>query len=143
MRATLNCSNIHLTGMTTMPTRKVLREFLTELTTESYVCQIPLDKTNYGQAESNQIKLRVISGYHSLMYVDELLAKLNASETNISAETYRSYMRYIYNQSVYHTKECFNLMITINKHLGETKSIGRNQAIELLLRSTIECLNIK
>lgn len=129
--------------MTTMPTRKALREKLTELTHESFVSGIPLDKTSYKEADANQITLRVISSYHNQGYVDELLAKLNASETNLSAEQYRSYMRYIYNQSVYHTKECFNLMITINKYLGETKSIGRNQAIDILLRSTIECLNIK
>lgn len=123
-----------------MPSRKELRVILTQLTHESFVSGIPLDKTAYKPAEANQIQLHALISFNGLMHVDELLSKLNASTTNISSEQMRSYMRAVYMHAPYHNKATYDLVCSINKMIGERPTLGRNQAIELLLNATKESL---
>ena len=125
-----------------MPSRKELRETLTSITHESYASGVPLNKTSYKDAEANQIQLQALISYHELMFVDELLSKLNASTTNISIETYRSYMRNLYSANkLYHTSFNRELAISISKDLEAKTSLGRNQAIELLLGTAKDLLS--
>ena len=125
-----------------MPSRKELRETLTSITHESLVSGIPLTKSSYKDAEANQIQLQALISYHELMFVDELLSKLNASTTNINIKTYRSYMRDLYSANkMYHTRYNRELAISISKYLEAKTSLGRNQAIELLLSTTKGLLN--
>ena len=125
-----------------MPSRKELRATITTSTHESFMSGIPLAKTNYTDAEANRIHLQALISYHELMYIDELLAKINASPTNMSIETYRSYMRDLYSENnLYHTRFNRNVAITISKHLEAKTSLGRNQAIELLLNIALTELN--
>lgn len=125
-----------------MPSRKELREIITTNTHESFMSGIPLTKTNYSVAEANRIHLQALISYHGLMFVDEILAKINASTTNMSIETYRSYMRDLYSDNgMYHTRFNRNLAISISKYLEAKSSLGRNQAIELLLTSVLTELN--
>ena len=125
-----------------MPSRKELRETLTSITHESFVSDIPLTKTSYKDAEANQIQLQALISFHGLMFVDELFAKLNASSTNLSMETFRSYIREIYtNNQTYRTHFNRNLAMSIDREMGKRTTIGRNQAIELLLSTTKGLLN--
>ena len=125
-----------------MPSRKELRETLTSITHESYASGVPLNKTSYKDAEANQIQLQALISYHELMFVDELLSKLNASTTNINIKTYRSYMRDLYSANkMYHTRYNRELAISISKFLEAKTSLGRNQAIELLLGTAKDLLN--
>ena len=125
-----------------MPSRKELRETLTSITHESFISGIPLTKTSYKDAEANQIQLQALISYHELMFVEELLSKLNASTTNINIKTYRSYMRDLYSANkMYHTRYNRELAISISKYLEAKTSLGRNQAIELLLSTTKDLLN--
>ena len=120
-----------------MPSRKELREILTTITHESFSSSVPLDKTAYKDAEANQIQLQALISYHGLMFVDEILCKLNSYKTNFSTELIRIALRSLYKDNdIYRTRTNKDIAIQINDLIGDKTSIGRNQAIELLLTAT-------
>lgn len=125
-----------------MPSRKELRAVLTAITTESFASAIPLNKTNYSEAEANQIQMQALVSYHDLIFVDEVLAKVNASTTNLNITLLYEYMRYAYQQrtKAEPTQKAI-FMLVFDKTKG-TSTIGRNQAISVLLKSIKEMLNV-
>ena len=117
-----------------MPSRNELRAMLTELTHESFVSPIMLAKTSYKDAEANQVQLQALISFHGMMYVDEILCKINASKTTFPTEHLRQILRSLYNDnSIYKTKFNRDLSMRIHTELGAKTTIGRNQATELLL----------
>lgn len=124
-----------------MPSRKELREELSNITHESFSSSIPLAKTSYKESEAIRIKLQALISFHNLPQVDEILAKLNASETNISADTYRAYLRSIYMDITYHNIGTYDLVVGINRRIGERSSIGRNIAIHILYEEASEWIH--
>ena len=123
-----------------MPTRKELKELIKASTCTSFMEGVPLNKTAYSTHDANEVQLQAVSSYHGLMQVDEILCKLNAATTNISSTALRAVMRSVYMQTNYHNEQTFNLVCLINTKLGERTTIGRNQAIHLLLEATLELL---
>lgn len=123
-----------------MPSRKELRVTLTHITDESFISCVPLTKINYTEAEANQIQLQALISYHGLMFVDEMLSIFNRSKTSFSRASVKEALKAVYSRN----KTQFNraYAITYHKHLGDGGSIGRNQAIELLLTSALEELNL-
>ena len=120
-----------------MPSRKELREILTTITHESFSSSVPLDKTSYKDAEANQIQLQALISYHGLMFVDEILCKFNSYKTNFSTELIRIALRSLYKDNdIYRTCTNKDIAIQINDLIDNKTSIGRNQAIELLLTAT-------
>ena len=121
-----------------MPSRKELRETLTTITHESFVSGVPLAKTSYKDAEANQIQLQALISYHELMFVDEILSHINTSKTNFSTASLKDKMKQLYaNNELYRTTVNRELAIDIAYELKDRTTIGRNQAIELLLNVTI------
>ena len=125
-----------------MPSRKELRATITTSTHESFMSGVPLAKTNYTDAEANRIHLQALISFHGLMYVDELLSFINTSPTNFSTQSIKDKMKSIYKDNeIYRTKFNRDLSISLATNLSTTCSIGRNQAIELLLSTTKGLLN--
>ena len=121
-----------------MPSRKELRATITTSTHESFMSGIPLAKTNYTDAEANQIQLQALISYHELMFVDEILSHINASKTNFSTASLKDKMKQLYaNNELYRTTFNRELAIDTAYELKDRTTIGRNQAIELLLNMTI------
>jgi len=70
--------------------------------------------------------------------VDELLVKLETSTTNMSVETYRDYMRTIWeNQRSMRTHVQLKIFTHVSDMLKGSTSIGRNQAIQTLKDSIV------
>lgn len=121
-----------------MLTRTELRAQLNNSTNEHFASGIPLSKTSYNDAEANCIHLQALISFNELMYVDELLSFINASNTNISTTSIKDKMKYLYKvNAVYRTKFNRDLAISIANALNSKSSIGRNQAINTLLQSTL------
>ena len=127
-----------------MPSRKELRETLMSITHESFISGIPLTKSSYKDAEANQIQLQALISYHELMFVDELLSFINASKTNFSTASLKDKMKQLYaNNELYRTTFNRELAIDTAYALLDRTTIGRNQAIELLLNMTIGTVSAK
>lgn len=121
-----------------MRTRTKLRAQLNNSTNEHFASGIPLSKISYSDAEANRIHLQALISFNELMYVDELLSFINASNTNISTTSIKDKMKYLYKvNAVYRTKFNRDLAISIAIALNSESSIGRNQAINTLLQSTL------
>lgn len=121
-----------------MRTRTKLRAQLNNSTNEHFASGIPLSKISYSDAEANRIHLQALISFNELMYVDELLSFINASNTNISTTSIKDKMKYLYKvNAVYRTKFNRDLAISIATALNSESSIGRNQAINTLLQSTL------
>lgn len=124
-----------------MTTRSALRESIAALTHESFSSEIPLAKTSYKESEANRIKLNALISYHELMYVDEILSSLNAAKTNINTEDIRVILRGLYaDNAMYRTSFNRTLSLKIHANIGSKTTIGRNQAIDLLLNTVLETL---
>ena len=121
-----------------MPTRVEVHTEISKLTAPSYAEDVKLNKTNYKSAEANKVMLKALISFHELLLVDELLVKLETSTTNFSTETYRDYMRTIWeNQRSMRTHAQLNIFTHVSDMLKGSTSIGRNQAIQILKDSIV------
>ena len=121
-----------------MPTRLEVHTEISKLTAPSYAEDVKLSKTNYKSAEANKLMLKALISFHELLLVDELLVKLETSTTNMSVETYRDYMRTIWeNQRSMRTHAQLNIFTHVSDMLKGSTSIGRNQAIQILKDSIV------
>ena len=121
-----------------MPTRVEVHTEISKLTAPSYAADVKLSKTNYKSTEANKIVIQALISFHELLLVDELLVKLETSTTNMSVETYRDYMRTIWeNQRSMRTPLQLNIFVHVSDMLKGSTSVGRNQAIQLLKDSVI------
>ena len=121
-----------------MPTRVEVHTEISKLTAPSFAEDVKLSKTNYKSAEANKLMLKALISFHELLLVDELLVKLETSTTNMSVETYRDYMRTIWeNQRSMRTHAQLNIFTHVSDMLKGSTSIGRNQAIQILKDSIV------
>ena len=121
-----------------MPTRLEVHTEISKLTAPSYAEDVKLSKINYKAAEADKIVIRALISFHELLLVDELLVKVETSTTNISTETYRDYMRTIWeNQRSMRTHVQLNIFTHVSDMLKGSTSIGRNQAIQTLKDSIV------
>jgi len=121
-----------------MPTRVEVHTEISKLTAPSYAEDVKLSKINYKAAEADKIVIRALISFHELLLVDELLVKLETSTTNMSVETYRDYMRTIWeNQRSMRTHVQLNIFTHVSDMLKGSTSIGRNQAIQILKDSIV------
>ena len=126
-----------------MPTRVEVHNEISKLTAPSYAEDVKLSKINYKAAEADKIVIRALISFHELLLVDELLVKLETSTTNMSVETYRDYMRTIWeNQRSMRTHVQLNIFTHVSDMLKGSTSIGRNQAIQIL-KDSIVCMLTK
>ena len=121
-----------------MPTRVEVHTEISKLTAPSFAEDVQLSKTNYKSTEANKIVIQALISFHELLLVDELLVKLQTSTTNMSVETYRDYMRTIWeNQRSMRTPLQLNIFVHVSDMLKGSTSIGRNQAIQILKDSIV------
>lgn len=121
-----------------MPTRLEVHAQIAKLTAPSYAEDVKLSKINYKSAEADKIVIRALISFHELLLVDELLLKVETSTTNFSTETYRDYMRAIWeNQRSMRTHVQLNIFTHVSDMLKGSTSVGRNQAIQILKESII------
>lgn len=121
-----------------MPTRVEVHTEISKLTAPSYAEDVKLSKTNYKSTEANKIVIQALISFHELLLVDELLVKLETSTTNMSVETYRDYMRTIWeNQRSMRTPLQLNIFVHVSDMLKGSTSVGRNQAIQILKDSIV------
>ena len=121
-----------------MPTRVEVHSEIAKLTALSFADNVQLSKINYKPQEANKIILKALISYHELLLVDELLVKLETSTTNMSTETYREYMRNIWeNQRSMRTQAQLDIFTNINQLLKGSTSVGRNQAIQTLMDAVV------
>ena len=121
-----------------MPTRLEVHTEISKLTAPSYAEDVKLSKINYKAAEADKIVIRALISFHELLLVDELLVKLETSTTNISTETYRDYMRTIWeNQRSMRTHVQLNIFTHVSDMLKGSTTVGRNQAIQILKDSIV------
>lgn len=121
-----------------MPTRLEVHAQIAKLTAPSYAEDVKLSKINYKAAEADKIVIRALISFHELLLVDELLLKVETSTTNFSTETYRDYMRTIWeNQRSMRTHVQLNIFTHVSDMLKGSTSVGRNQAIQILKESVI------
>lgn len=121
-----------------MPTRVEVHNEMSKLTAPSYAEDVKLNKTNYKSAEANKLMLKALISFHELLLVDELLVKLETSTTNISTETYRDYMRTIWeNQRSMRTTVQLHIFTHVSDMLKGSTTVGRNQAIQILKDSIV------
>ena len=121
-----------------MPTRVEVHTEISKLTAPSYAEDVKLSKINYKSAEANRIVIQALISFHELLLVDELLVKLETSTTNMSVETYRDYMRTIWeNQRSMRTHVQLKIFTHVSDMLKGSTSIGRNQAIQTLKDSIV------
>ena len=124
-----------------MPTRVEVHTEISKLTAPSYAEDVKLSKTNYKSAEANKIVIQALISFHELLLVDELLIKVETSTTNFSTETYRDYMRTIWeNQRSVRTHVQLNIFTHVSDMLKGSTSVGRNQAIQILKESIVRIL---
>lgn len=123
-----------------MPSNNQLRAVIAQLTDENFAKEVLLNKTSFKPTEANKIILRALVSYYELPLVDELLAKVLNSTTNMPTESVRQFMRTLWdNKSLRTTNQRTIFMIVHSKLVGN--SIGRNQAIEIILNATQEVVN--
>lgn len=121
-----------------MPTRVEVHNEISKLTAASYAEDVKLSKTNYKSNEANKIVIQALISFHELLLVDELLVKLETSTTSMYVETYRDYMRTIWeNQRSMRTHLQLNIFVHVSDMLKGSTSIGRNQAIQILKDSIV------
>ena len=121
-----------------MPTRVEVHTEISKLTAPSYAEDVKLSKTNYKAAEADKIVIRALISFHELLLVDELLVKVETSTTNFSTETYRDYMRTIWeNQRSMRTHVQLSIFVHVSDMLKGSTSVGRNQAIQILKDSIV------
>lgn len=118
-----------------MPSRKELRAELTRLTHESFSSGVPLNKTSYKQLEFNQILMQGLISYHGLYSIDHCFKYIQASTTNLSVETLRECMRKAWHEQKGNGQE-FLIYNNMNMELKDKTTIGRNQAISMLISIT-------
>lgn len=123
-----------------MPSNNQLRAVIAQLTDENFAKEVLLNKTSFKQPEANKIILRALVSYYDLPLVDELLARVLNSTTNMPTESVRQFMRTLWdNKSLRTTNQRTIFMMIHSKLVGN--SIGRNQAIEIILNATQEVVN--
>lgn len=123
-----------------MPSNNQLRAVIAQLTDDLYAKEVILNKTSFKQPDANKIILRALVSYYDLALVDELLSKVLNSTTNMPTENVRAFMRTLWdNKSLRTTNQRTIFMIVHSKLVGN--SIGRNQAIEIILSATQEVVN--
>lgn len=121
-----------------MPTRVEVHNEISKLTAPSYAEDVKLSKTNYKSTEANKLMLKALISFHELLLVDELLVKLETSTTNMSVETYRDYMRTIWeNQRSMRTMVQLHIFTHVSDMLKGSTTVGRNQAIQILKDSIV------
>lgn len=118
-----------------MPSRNELRAELTRLTHESFSSAVPLNKTSYKQLEFNQILMQGLISFHGLYSLDHCFKYLQASPTNINTEQFRDCMRRAWRDHKGTAQE-FLIYSNVNKELKGITSIGRNQAIQMIISVT-------
>lgn len=118
-----------------MPTNNQIRTELAQLTCLSFAYDMVLPKTNYKQADTNKLILRSLISYFNLPLIDEVYVKVVNSETNISTAKLLTIMKdaWISNASL-RSKVQKDIIVYVYDHVRST-SIGRNQAIDLLLEA--------
>lgn len=123
-----------------MPSNNQLRAVIAQLTDENFAKEVLLNKPSFKQPEANKIILRALVSYYDLPLVDELLARVLNSTTNMPTESVRQFMRTLWdNKSLRTTNQRTIFMMIHSKLVGN--SIGRNQAIEIILNATQEVVN--
>lgn len=123
-----------------MPSNNQLRAVIAKLTDENFAKEVLLNKTSFKPTEANKIILRALVSYYDLPLIDELLAKVLNSTTNMPTESVRQFMRTLWdNKSLRTTNQRTIFMMVHSKLVGNT--IGRNRAIEIILNATQEVVN--
>lgn len=118
-----------------MPTNNQIRNELAQLTCLSFAYDLVLTKTNYKQADANKLILRSLISYHNLPLIDEIYLKVVNSETNISTATLLTIMKDVWSSNAsLRSKMQKDIIVYVYDH-ARNSSIGRNQAIELLLEA--------
>lgn len=118
-----------------MPTIIQLRSKLAQLTCESFAEEVVLTKSNYKEADANRLLLRYLVAYHNLPLIDEIYVKVANSETNISTTTLLTIMKDVWTSNAsLRSKMQKDIIMYVYQHANKS-SIGRNQAIELLLEA--------
>lgn len=119
-----------------MPTNNQLRAELAQLTCQSFADEVVLTKTSYKQADANKLILKSLISYFSLPLIDEIYVKVANSETNIATATLLNIMKDVWcsNASLRNKKQKA-IIVYVYDHV-RSSSIGRNQAIDLLLEAT-------
>ena len=121
-----------------MPTRVEVHTEISKLTAPSFAEDVKLSKTNYKSTEADKLVIRALISFHELLLVDELLVKVETSTTSFSTETYRDYMRTIWeNQRSMRTHVQLNIFVHVSDMLKGSTSVGRNQAIQILKDSIV------
>lgn len=119
-----------------MPTNNQLRAELAQLTCQSFADEVVLTKTNYKQADANKLILGCLISYFSLPLIDEIYLKVVNSETNISTATLLTIMKDVWTSNAsLRNKAQKAIIVYVYDHV-RSSSIGRNQAIDLLLEAT-------
>lgn len=121
-----------------MPTNNQIRTELAQLTCLSFAYDLVLTKTNYKQADSNKLILRSLISYHNLPLIDEVYVKVVNSETNISTAKLLTIMKDAWSSNAsLRSKVQKDIIVYVYDHV-RSSSIGRNQAIDLLLEAVKE-----
>lgn len=123
-----------------MPVIYQLRANIAQLTDEHFAEELLLNKPSFKQAEANKIILRALVSYYDLALVDELLTKVLNNTTTMPTESVRQFMRTLWDNKSLRTINQRTIFMMIHSKL-DGKSIGRNQAVELILNSTKELVN--
>lgn len=118
-----------------MPTIIQLRSNLAQLTCASFAEEVVLSKSNYKEADANKLILRCLVSYYSLPLIDEVYLKVVNSESNMATATLLTIMKDVWsaNPSLRCDKQK-SIMVYVYNHAHKS-SIGRNQAIDLLLEA--------
>lgn len=118
-----------------MPTNNQVRTELAQLTCQSFADEAVLTKTSYKQADANKLILRSLISYYNLPLIDEIYVKVVNSETNISTATLLNIMKDAWtNNASLRSKVQKDTIVYVYDHVRGS-SIGRNQAIDLLLEA--------
>lgn len=123
-----------------MPSNNQLRAYIAQLTDENFAKEVLLNKTSFKPTEANRIILRALVSYYDLPLIDELLAKVLNSTTNMPTESVRQFMRTLWDNKSLRTTNQRTIVIMVHSKLVGN-SIGRNQAIEIILNATQEVVN--
>lgn len=118
-----------------MPTNNQVRTELAQLTCQSFADEAVLTKTNFKQADANKLLLRYLVSYHNLPLIDEIYVKVVNSETNISTAKLLTIMKDVWSSNASLRSKVQKDIIVYVYDRVQSSSIGRNQAIELLLEA--------
>lgn len=118
-----------------MPTIIQLRSNIAQLTCASFAEEVVLSKSSYKEADANKLILRCLVSYYNLPLIDEVYLKVVNSESNIATANLLTIMKDVWsaNASLRCDKQK-SIMVYVYHHAHKS-SIGRNQAIDLLLEA--------